>query len=216
MVYDNSVKTFSEIFEWEVSSGTGCWLCTSHKPDSNGYARVMVGRKKRGIHRFSYEYHKGDIPCGMVVRHKCDNRLCINPDHLEVGTNQENSDDMVIRGREKSGENNPRAKLKNSDIKLILTRLDIHDKEMGDICGVSSSVVANIRSGKQWRRTVKELGLTHLTKKREPNQKLGDEEVRVIINSTEINGRQMAKIMGVSEGLISHIRNGKLKRKINI
>lgn len=56
----------------------------------NGYGRISVGRKTRAIHRVAYEMVKGPIPDGLVIDHLCRNRACINPDHLEVVTNEEN------------------------------------------------------------------------------------------------------------------------------
>jgi hypothetical protein len=69
------------------------------------------GAKKEGyglyskwtVHRKSWEIHNGSIPDGLVVRHKCDNRACLNPTHLELGTTQDNIADKVVRGRALGG-----------------------------------------------------------------------------------------------------------------
>lgn len=69
---------------------SGCWLwtgCVSHQ----GYALLVVGGKKRRVHRLLYEGVVGPIPDGLVLDHKCRVRGCVNPDHLEPVTSAENT-----------------------------------------------------------------------------------------------------------------------------
>src|ERR1044071_8669327 len=79
-----------------INQVSGCWECNSHAPDSHGYPRF---KKNIKIFRHMYATHKGPIPNGLLVRHTCDNRLCINPDHLLLGTVADNVKDMIERGR---------------------------------------------------------------------------------------------------------------------
>lgn len=81
---------------------SGCWLATTWW-DEDGYGRTTGCTF---LHRLSYEIHKGEIPDGMSVCHKCDTPACCNPDHLFIGTNKDNMADSVRKGR-KSGERNP-------------------------------------------------------------------------------------------------------------
>lgn len=104
------------------NAGTGCWEWTGHKY-SNGYGVLKVFGRDVSAHRYSYELHKGPIPAGMFVLHSCDNKSCINPDHLRVGTHQENMDEAHARGLMRpipKGTPNPRKGIKNKDAKPVL------------------------------------------------------------------------------------------------
>ena len=83
-----------------------CWLWSG--PTSAGYASLtVVGKDQEGkrrvsvlyVHRVNYEKYKGPIPDGMLIRHTCDNPLCVSPDHALVGTHRDNTMDMVSRNR---------------------------------------------------------------------------------------------------------------------
>jgi hypothetical protein len=105
--------------------------------------------------RFIYEQCFGDIPTGQGVLHKCDNRKCINPEHLFLGTDKDNAHDRTIKGRSSSrkGENNGRSVLTKEQVLNIL-----HDKRMykeiaGDY-GVKTSCIGLIKRGKNWRSVI--------------------------------------------------------------
>lgn len=80
----------------------GCWLwllsCGNHGY-GNVSSSIMTTKKSGTAHRLSYEAFNGPIPEGMLIQHICDNKWCVNPDHLSVGTDQTNVDDMNRKGR---------------------------------------------------------------------------------------------------------------------
>lgn len=101
-------------------------------------------------HRASYEVHKGPIPAGMFVCHSCDYRRCINPNHLFLGTAEDNTKDMISKGRD-----NLQNSLKLSDdiarlIKSKHAERYYTNKEIGDMFGVSSATVSRIGTGQSY------------------------------------------------------------------
>ncbi len=98
----------------------GCWDWVGHR-DCHGYSRF--GRKTKG-HRYSYEKFKGEIPDNLSVCHTCDNKGCVNPDHLFLGTTQDNQSDKVNKNRQSKGEDHGRTKLSKKEVSDIRSRLE--------------------------------------------------------------------------------------------
>lgn len=91
-----------EKVEMPLDEVNECWIFTG-AIDDKGHGNVRAMRNGRWTctkaHRVSYEHHKGAVPFGLVVRHMCDVRACVNPHHLIPGTQRENVADIIARGR---------------------------------------------------------------------------------------------------------------------
>ena len=127
-----------------------CWECYSHYCDSNGYPVSTINGKFDRIYRHFYKKFKGDIQKGLVIRHTCDNRLCINPEHLIIGTHADNVKDRVERGRSAKGMKNGRSKLNIEQVKLIKTDNTTPKTQLAKRFGVDPKVIRDIKNGKTW------------------------------------------------------------------
>lgn len=88
-----------EAFFNKISKVGECWLWTGAKRGKSGYGAMKYNGKVVATHRVSWMIHNGEIPDGLNVCHKCDVRLCVNPDHLFLGTQSDNMMDCSNKGR---------------------------------------------------------------------------------------------------------------------
>lgn len=128
---------------------SGCWLWTGPVTRGGYGAFGFLGRKERAP-RVAYQFLKGEIPPGALIRHRCDTPLCVNPDHLELGDHRDNSNDAVARGRAYMGERHRDAKLTGEQVSAILTDAR-PQREIASDYGVSPSAVCLIKKRRNWR-----------------------------------------------------------------
>lgn len=138
-----------------VKRGPDCWEWTLSKT-WNGYGRFSLTPAK-GVraHRFAWEMTNGPIPDGMCVCHKCDNPLCVRPDHLFLGTHKDNARDRERKGRggDLKGENGPVAKLKNEQVAHIRwarKELKLSQYKLAAMFRVSQQQISRIVRGENW------------------------------------------------------------------
>jgi len=109
----------SREFHEFVKSGPGCWEWTGLKHPT-GYGLYTRDGVTYRAHRWAYEHVNGSIPEGGVIMHTCDRPSCVNPDHLRVGTHNENRADCVAKGRQARGSSAGRAKLNEEQVRALL------------------------------------------------------------------------------------------------
>ena len=142
-----NIFVLSKIFKWEVDKNE-CWNVTSHVEELQGYIPVSFKGLRTRAHRLSYILMKGDIPKGMIVRHSCDNKSCINPEHLIMGTKKDNTQDMMNRNRESNWKDRKghRSKLTDDQYNSI-KRSDLSSYELAKIYSISDVQIRRIKNG---------------------------------------------------------------------
>lgn len=149
------MATQQKIEAWSIPEpNSGCWIWLGCIQD-DGYCRTYHRGSYHGVHRVSWEVHHGKIPDGLFVLHRCDVRCCVNPDHLFLGTHQDNMDDMVAKGRhvvgaKRKGEDSHRARLTEQQARRILTSSQ-GGSELAVLFGVSRSCISQVRRGLSWK-----------------------------------------------------------------
>lgn len=148
-----------------IDSESGCHVWTGARRDY-GYGLFIVrgerSRKPResmSAHRFAWEMKNGPIPRGMCVLHKCDNPLCVNADHLFLGTRDDNNKDRAQKNRsaDTHGEKHPRAKLTNKQAEDALLSKESTSSIAVRLC-VSYHTIHKIRKGNNWKKLKEEIG----------------------------------------------------------
>lgn len=132
---------------------TGCWKWTGGKMPYAGYGRKKYGGRYVLVHRLAARVWLGhEVRDPRFVLHSCDNRLCFNPEHLRIGTNDDNMSDKAIRKRV-LGSRHPRAKLREPDIVVIRRMLAQGQSQRRVAClyGVSRGCIRSIEEGKNWK-----------------------------------------------------------------
>jgi hypothetical protein len=128
---------------------TGCWVWLGFI-NQGGYGRFFYQGKMYSAHRISYLFFKGHIPDGLFVCHSCDNRWCVNPDHLWLGTRTDNTNDMWAKGRHL-------VKKRKLSFKIAC---DIREgkyagmtqKQIADMFGTTQVCISQVILGKTWYR----------------------------------------------------------------
>jgi hypothetical protein len=146
-----------EVRFWaKVNKTDGCWLWTAGV-HAVGYGRFGASNGVTvSAHRYSYEQCVGPIPDGMLVCHRCDNRLCVRPDHLFLGTHEENTRDAMKKGRLAKGERAGSAKLTAEIVRAIFLAAGTQD-DIAARFGVSQGHVWRIKHRRAWKHVTSDL-----------------------------------------------------------
>ena len=124
--------------------------------DRDGYKQIKIDNKSCLAHRYSYRYHCGPIPNGLLVCHHCDNPSCVNPNHLFLGTHRDNMDDMTKKNRyaRHPGEQNGSSKLTDDQVREIRAKhiFRVYTYQMlADEYNMSRDSIQKIVKRKIWR-----------------------------------------------------------------
>lgn len=133
---------------------SGCWIWIASCAGM-GYGQIKLPGELRQIyaHRLSYLIHKGPLPEGKQICHTCDNPKCVNPDHLFVGTSQDNHDDMTKKKRHTYGQRSATAKITEEQARQVLgmIALGMTQVAIGKFFGLHPVSIGRIKLGKRWK-----------------------------------------------------------------
>ena len=144
---DSTVQRFWD--KVEIRGVEDCWRWRASY-GSTGYGQFCINRKPIGAHRVSYELSNGPIENGLCVLHRCDNRFCVNPSHLFLGTRGDNNRDKAEKGRAPRGWDNPATKLSEAAIEYIMDMKGVCSQtSLAKLLGVSQQHVSYMQRGKK-------------------------------------------------------------------
>lgn len=139
---------------WKYAEVTdrGCWGWRA-SVGSHGYGQITYLQQKYTAHRVSWELHFGSIPDGLCVLHRCDNRRCVNPNHLFLGTRKDNLEDMTAKGRRVRGSKHGRSKLTEAEVLEIRSSNEPQRVLAARYC-VTPGAISLIKIRRNWRELV--------------------------------------------------------------
>lgn len=145
-------QMFDRLFTKDSQSG--CWNWLGSKTTA-GYGLLRVNTRWMYAHRAAYSFKVGPIPKGMCVCHHCDNKGCVNPGHLFIGTANDNNQDMFRKGRNKRGSKYPTAKLTEASAVKVF-RSGLPQRVIAALFGIAQSTVSKIKSGSRYKEEIKQ------------------------------------------------------------
>ncbi len=146
------VDRFFDQCDWQAG-GDACWEWKGYVSRPPGYARISDGGTQYYAHRWAYESFVGPVPTGMYVCHRCDNKSCVNPYHLFVGTHTDNVRDAAKKGLNVRGVRQSFAKL-NPDKVREIRRLFAAGQAIGALARkyqVTYATISDVLKGVTWK-----------------------------------------------------------------
>jgi hypothetical protein len=133
----------------DVRKPAECWPWRAARHEQ-GYG-IFQSDRGRYAHRAAYELDRGEIPEGQVVRHKCHNPCCVNPQHLELGTAYDNIHDSVGDDRHSRGVRQGLAKLNDEKVRFIRANRHLSGPVLAERFGVTKEAINYARAGVTWK-----------------------------------------------------------------
>tara|TARA_R110000868_G_scaffold194354_1_gene439769 strand:+ start:3620 stop:4162 length:543 start_codon:yes stop_codon:yes gene_type:complete len=137
-----------------VVSVSGCWEYQGYIHRGYGSAKLLLNGSRCHLkaHRLAYYYHYNLDPAPLLVCHHCDNRRCVNPKHLYIGTHEDNMNDVVVRGRQR-GSNNTFSKLTEEMVLAIKKRIETKEKykDIAADYNIKPCTIADISTQRSWK-----------------------------------------------------------------
>lgn len=173
------IKAKDKIMNSYIVSDNGCWEWTGII-SKHGYGQFHFGDCAANAHRVSYMVFKGPIKEKLLVCHSCDNRKCVNPDHLWLGTTKDNAQDCVKKGRMWLQQDTPETRVFKENFKKHIKCGELHNRakltveqvlfireqyrtrytrnlcsELASMFNVSNAAIRNCANGKNWKNLIK-------------------------------------------------------------
>lgn len=200
----------------DIKGEDECWEWLGNL-DMGGYGKFyIIGPNNTALmaHRVSYFLNFGEIPDGMIIMHFiCDNPKCVNPKHLKLGTQRENVEDCVNKGRRspQDKDNNNRAILSEKkviEIKRLFETGQYSLSQLSKIFGVAHTTISYLLKGKSWKGVGGEVSIPI---NRLPNHTLIEEEVveiKKLLQEGILSGKEISELFNTTETNISCIKRG--------
>ena len=136
-------------FDVAINPTTGCWEYQGYI-HHDGYGAVQRNGVRAQAHRMAWMQLRGPIPDNMLLCHKCDNRKCVNPDHMFIGTNADNQKDKAEKSRACRGESRPLAKLTEKIVREMRASTE-PTHILAKRYNIDKSTVKRARNGRTWK-----------------------------------------------------------------
>ena len=198
--------------KWKENGKTGCWEWVAAL-SGKGYGQIKIPRTRRQIqsHRLSFLIHRGDIPRGRCVLHRCDNRVCVNPEHLFLGSKLDNARDMVSKNRHCFGEKQGASKLTETEVKAALAMIasGVPQIRVAELLNISPMQISRIKRGERWGHIQPDK-----PKWRKRRKFLTETQVNDVLKRLKDGESQhsIADSIGISQSHVSRIARGLVKK----
>jgi DNA-binding MarR family transcriptional regulator len=203
-----------------------CWIWMGKK---NNYGTFLLNGKNIAAHRASWILFKSPIPNNMLVCHQCDNKTCVNPEHLFLGTHKDNAQDCIIKKRNimqtnpekiKKGEEHPCSKLTEKQVLEIINKYSNKEKnqiELAEEYKVNQVTISQILTKKLWKHLTldKKINKTSFFKKGEKHwrsvlNKEKAEEIRNLKKNSILTNKEIGRLFNISASTVQRVINYKL------